>query len=89
MKQNNWEAILKATLIVGSLHLDIIAAFLNNYLSFKLMPDKTLQFIASGIFGTEAFLGGTRMVLFGLVFHFLIVFLFTVVFFWICDRISF
>ena len=39
------------------------------------------KFIASGVFGTAAFKGGTDMVLWGISFHYIIAFSFTAVFF--------
>ncbi len=39
------------------------------------------KYIASGLFGTEALSGGTLMIIWGIVFHFMIAFIFTLVLF--------
>jgi len=59
--------ILRAGLLAGT--LDILAAIL---LLAKGNAVGTLKFIASGIFGKEAFSGGYDMVALGAVFHYLI-----------------
>ncbi|MDX1941245.1 MAG: hypothetical protein SFU99_11885 [Saprospiraceae bacterium] len=62
--------ILKAGLIVGT--LDILAAFVNSYLSADINPERVLKFIASGMYGRAAFIGGIEMAALGLLFHLLI-----------------
>jgi hypothetical protein len=81
----NIQKILKAGLIVGS--LDIIAALLQYYIKTGKNPGNVLKFIASGVFGKEAFSGGTTMVTIGLLLHFVIAFIFTFFFFWIIYKI--
>lgn len=49
------KTILYAGLLVGS--LDITAAFLDFYISTGNGPGGVLRFIASGVFGREAFTG--------------------------------
>jgi hypothetical protein len=49
-------AVVRAALAAGS--LDLTAAIISTYLSFKLGPVFLLQFIASGAFGRAAFKGG-------------------------------
>ena len=66
-------------LLVGS--LDILAACLNAYLARGTSPVVVLQFIASGAFGKAAFAGGWQMPLLGLLFHFIIAYSFTTLFF--------
>ncbi|HEX6427991.1 MAG TPA: hypothetical protein VF008_09915 [Niastella sp.] len=66
-------------LLVGS--LDILAACLNAYLARGTSPVVVLQFIASGAFGKAAFSGGWQMPLLGLLFHFIIAYSFTALFF--------
>lgn len=51
-----WKPIFKTTLLAGS--LDITAACVNAYISNKIMPGRVLQYIASGIFGKDAYAGG-------------------------------
>ncbi|HMR91374.1 MAG TPA: hypothetical protein PKC69_03625, partial [Chitinophagaceae bacterium] len=43
-------------------------------------------FIASGVFGPSAFSGGAVMIVAGLLLHYLVAFLFTVFFFFLCKR---
>lgn len=73
--------ILKAGLFVGT--LDILAAFLHSFIKTNKDPLPVLKFIASGVFGKEAFTGGNNMYIWGLVFHFIIAIAFTVIFFWV------
>lgn len=82
-----WKSIFATTLFAGT--LDILAACLNAYLSVNITPDKVLKYIASGVFGNAAFSGGTGMVLFGLLFHFIIAFACTAVFYWLYPKASF
>ncbi|MGH2666586.1 hypothetical protein [Flavobacterium sp.] len=82
-----WKSILTTTVFAGT--LDILAACLNAYLSNHIMPDIVLKYIASGVFGSSAFTGGTSMVLFGLLFHFVIAFACTAVFYWLYPKVPF
>mgnify|MGYP001160518652 CR=1 FL=1 len=65
-----WKQIVKTTVIVGC--LDITAAFIQAYLSKSVTPDIVLKYIASGVFGKDAYSGGFEFMLFGLLVHFLI-----------------
>lgn len=47
------------------------------------------QYIASAIFGKEAFTGGLKMALFGLLMHYLIAFIFTVFYTLVAQRATF
>jgi uncharacterized membrane protein YagU involved in acid resistance len=47
----------------------------------KATPAQILQGIASGIFGKDAFSGGTGMALMGLLFHFIIAYCFAIGYF--------
>ncbi len=76
---------IKAAILVGT--LDIVAASIQFYLKTNKGPAPIFKFIASGIFGKKAFTSGNIMILFGLLFHFFIAFIFTVFFFWISDKI--
>jgi hypothetical protein len=67
--------ILRIGLLVGV--LDGLAASLNAYLSSGVMPDRVFRFIASGVFGMEAFKGSGAMIVWGVMFHFLIALLWT------------
>lgn len=73
------KAIFKTGLIAGS--LDIAAAFLSAWLVNNVSPVSVLQFIASGVFGKEAFAGGYQMAFLGLAFHFVIAFCCTIAYF--------
>ena len=76
---------IKAAILVGT--LDILAASIQFYLKTNKGPAPIFKFIASGIFGKDAFSSGNSMILFGLLFHFFIAFIFTIFFFWISDKI--
>lgn len=79
--------ILKAGFLVGT--LDILAAFADYYLLTGKGPDGVLRFIASGMFGAEAFSGGTAMMVWGLIFHFIIAYAFTILYFWLYSQLKF
>ena len=81
----NIKTILLAGLLVGS--LDIAAAFIDFYLATGNGPSGVLRFIASGVFGRAAFGGGSMMIVWGLIFHYLIAYSFTVLFFWLYPRV--
>jgi hypothetical protein len=66
-------------LLVGS--LDILCACLQAWLVRGIKPVIILQYIASGAFGKMAFSGGSAMALTGLLFHFIIAYSFTTLFF--------
>jgi uncharacterized membrane protein YagU involved in acid resistance len=73
--------ILKTGLIVGT--LDILSAFTHYYLRTGKSPINVLTFVASGVFGKEAFLGSMAMPYWGLFFHFTIAMVWTVVFYFL------
>lgn len=68
--------MLWAWLLAGT--LNILAACL---LAYKIPPDKILMFIASGLYGKDAFKGGASMVWQGLLFHYLIAGFFSILLF--------
>jgi hypothetical protein len=72
---------LQAGLLVGS--LDISAAFIHFYSKTGKGPTPILKYIASAVFGKEAYTGGNEMVALGLAFHYIIAFGFTFFFFWL------
>ena len=74
-----FKTILWVGLLAGS--LDIFAACLQAYLMRGTSPVIVLQFIASGAFGKPAFSGGWQMALAGLLFHFIIAYSFTALYF--------
>jgi len=76
-----FQTILAATLIAGS--LDITAAFISVYVR-GTHPIKVLYYISSGVFGKEtAYNSGFGMAVLGLLFHYLITFLFAVFLFFV------
>jgi uncharacterized membrane protein YagU involved in acid resistance len=82
-----WKSIFTTTIIAGT--LDITAACINAYMNAKITPDIVLKYVASGFFGKSAFAGGTEMILSGLLFHFIIAFACTFVYFWLYPKIDF
>jgi hypothetical protein len=78
--------IFKATAIAGA--LDITAACIQAYLVKGTAPDIVLKYIASGLFGKDAFTGGFGYVLAGLLIHFFITFACTVTYFSVYPKIK-
>ena len=76
---------IKAGLIVGT--LDISAACIQYFIKTGKGPAGVLKFVASGIFGKDAFTNNTVMIIMGLLFHFIIAMLFTFFFFWLTAKI--
>ena len=88
MKNRLFPTIIKAGLIVGT--MDILAAIL--YFYFKTGNNGAVtipKYIASAVFGKQAFSGGAEMILAGFVFHYTIAFAFTIFFFWLYPKIGF
>lgn len=79
MNRSLFVLVICSALLVGT--LDILAASIQFYLNTGNGPAPVLKFIASGVFGPEAFSGGKSMVFYGLLFHYLIAFGFTLFFF--------
>lgn len=67
--------VLLATLLVGT--LDLGAAFLLAYVRSGTGPEIVCRYIASGILGESAFSTTTKAVVYGVLLHYLIAFLFT------------
>jgi uncharacterized membrane protein YagU involved in acid resistance len=78
--------IIRAGLIVGT--LDILAACIYYFFKTKDNPLNILKFVASGIFGKEAFSGRNNMIVSGLILHYVIAFAFTILFFWLFSNIK-
>jgi hypothetical protein len=74
-----WKTIVATTFIAGT--LDISAASLSAFIRSGATPGRVLRFVASGVFGQQAFTGSSLMLLWGLIFHFLIAFACTACFF--------
>ncbi|MBS1921684.1 MAG: hypothetical protein JST17_15670 [Bacteroidetes bacterium] len=81
------KSILITTLLAGS--LDITAACISAYIVNGATPGRVLKYIASGAFGKSAFNGGYDMIAWGLLFHYIIAFSCTAVFFWFYPRLKF
>lgn len=81
-----WKQIFKAAVIAGC--LDITAACIQAYLSKSVTPDILLKYIASGVFGKDAFSGGFEFMLFGLLIHFLIAFACTLTYFLVYPKLK-
>jgi len=83
-------SVLKTIAWVGLLAgtLDILSAFIHVYIVRGTGPETVLRFIASGAFGKAAFSGGWGMPLAGLLFHYIIAYSFTTLFFLIYPSIK-
>ncbi len=78
--------ITKAWLIAGT--LDIFSACTYYTIRTGNSPIRVLKFVASGYFGNEAIAGSNFYAVAGLLFHYLIAFIFTVFFFLICPYLQ-
>ncbi len=82
-----WKQIFKTTLLAGS--LDITAACIQAYATNGTTPDIILKYVASGLLGKDAFAGGYGTMVIGLLFHFIIAFACTLVFFLLYPKLKF
>ena len=73
--------ILWSGLLVGT--LDMAAALIHYVIVTNNDPTSVLKYIASSVYGNEAYAGGSRMVVAGLLIHFCIALSFTLMFFMI------
>ncbi|MBN8576851.1 MAG: hypothetical protein J0L66_07890 [Cytophagales bacterium] len=73
------KSILLTMLLSGT--MDLTAACVNAYLSNGVTPTQVLTYIASGLLGKAAYVGGIEVMLIGLLAHFLIVFCCTLCFY--------
>lgn len=82
------KTILLAGLLAGT--LDGLAAIIVYVQVLGLISFSQLfQGIARGVFGKSAFSGGTPMVLYGIFFHYLIAYIFSIIYFFMFPIISF
>lgn len=81
-----WKQILTTSFLAGS--LDISAACVHAYLMSGVLPNIVLKYIASGVFGKKAFEGGPEMMVLGLLFHFVIAFACTAIFFLLYPKLK-
>lgn len=70
--------VLYIGLLVGT--FDIIAALVNYYISTGKNPIVIFSYISSGLLGTDAFAGGTNVILMGMLLHYVIALSFTILF---------
>lgn len=84
---NKPSVIIKAGLLVGT--LDILSAFIYYFIKTGKKDVFTiLKYIASGLFGREAFSDRNGMIIAGLFLHYFIAFVFTLFFFWLFPKIN-
>ncbi|WP_026969711.1 hypothetical protein [Algoriphagus terrigena] len=79
MQKRPLALVFGSVLLVGT--LDILAACIQYYLKTGSGPALVFKFIASGVFGAEAFSAGDSMIVYGLLFHYSIAVSFTIFFF--------
>jgi hypothetical protein len=84
-KEIMFRTISLTALLAGT--LNFFSAIIQYYIETGKEPTPVLRYIASGIFGKEAFEGGMLMLIWGIVFHFMIAFLFSAFFFLIYPKV--
>ena len=75
---------IKAGLIAGT--LDITAACIQTYIKVGKGPDAVLKYLASAVFGKDAYTSGAIMIFIGLVFHYIVAMSYTLFFFWLVQK---
>jgi len=80
------KTIAWAGLLVGS--LDILAAIVNFKIATGKDPILIFQYIASAVFGKDAYSGSSLMPVLGLILHFIIAYIFTIIFFIIYPKMK-
>jgi hypothetical protein len=79
------KTVATAGMLAGT--LDALAAMALTYFVYDRNPKGVFKYIASGVFGKEAFSGDWDMVFFGLIFHFLIAMTWALFFFLLYPKI--
>jgi hypothetical protein len=79
--------ILLSGLLIGL--MDGTAAVVSSYVTRGVTPAGVFRYVASGVFGKDAFTGGLPMAAAGLLFHFIIAMGWTVLFFLLYPRLRF
>ena len=79
-------SVLRTGFIVGC--LDAIAASVYSYALSGVMPDRVFRYVASGVFGAEAFRGGWGTAAMGLLFHFIVATGWTAIFYFLYARVN-
>ncbi len=80
------KVILLSGLLVGT--LDMTSACINGFLSFHITPVTVFRYIASAIQGKDAFTGGTSSAILGVVLHYIVAYIWTILFFLIYPYIG-
>ena len=83
---SKFKIILWTALLAGT--LDILSAIVNTYIQYSISPDRIFKFIASGVFGDDAFSSGAMMVAAGIIFHYLIALTWSAIFFFIYPKFN-
>lgn len=78
--------VVVSWLLVGT--LDILAAIIQTLIGGASI-ERLMRYIASGIFGETAFTGGTWYPVVGLIFHYLIAFTWTILFYLLYPKLRF
>src|SRR5262245_19481827 len=86
-KPTLFSSILLTGLIAGT--LDITGATIHFMLRGNSNPVRILEYIASGVFGKEAFSGNPMMAVAGLLFHYIIATSWTTLFYLAYPRVGF
>jgi len=79
-------SIITTGLVAGT--MDGLAAIINFSINGGKHPEIIFKYIASGAIGENAFSGGTGSTLLGVMFHYLITFCWTILFFWVYPKIK-
>ena len=85
-EQDMFRTISLTALLTGI--LDITAAIVHYYILNGTGPERMFKTIASGVFGKQAIEGGILMITWGVVFHFMIAFLFTAFLFLVYPKVA-
>lgn len=86
-KQTSFSKVILLTILLAG-SLDITAAFIDSFIGHRINPVIVLQYIASAIFGQTAFTMGWFGGLAGLFFHYLIVAIWTLLFFLLYPKLK-
>jgi hypothetical protein len=81
-----WPAILKAGLLAGT--LDILSAIVKYLIEGKKNPELILKYIATSVLGKTAMKGGWDVAALGLLLHYIVAFIFTILLFWLYPRLK-
>lgn len=79
------KTILTAWLIAGT--MDGLSAVIHTAIRGNKEPARVFRYIASAVFGPDAKTGGASMAIIGVLFHYMIALIFTVLFFLLYPRI--